>query len=446
MPAPDQPNVRFEPLVGVVTTDLSAITRGRFVAADRLEDIAQTGVGWLQANLSLTALSSIAASNPWGSRGDLRLLPDLDARYRTTRTGSTTPFDLVIGDLVELDGTSWPCCCRTLLRQALEELRAQAGLTMIASFEQEFQVFGASLPKSHSFAYAGLRRADPFAPQLMAALDEARIQPEVVIAEFGEDQFEITSAPAPAIVAADRCIATREIVRETARSYGWHASFSPKTAPDGVGNGVHIHFSFRDESGRPVAYDSANEGGLSNVAASFCAGILRHLPAFTVLTASSIPSYYRLTPHTWSASYTWLGHQDREAALRICPVMRRDGQDPASQYNIEYRPADATANPYLALAAIVRAGLEGLRGELPCPPLVADDPSLMSAGEREALGLIRLPESLPAALEALQGDATVGSWFDARLIESFVGIKRAEMTTVGEGDPASVCDTYRKLY
>lgn len=446
MPAPIRSDAVFEPLVGIVTTDLAAITRGRFVAERRLEDVASAGVGWLHANLCLTAFSSIADPNPWGSRGDLRILPDLDARYRTTRTGSPTPFDLVIGNLVELDGVPWSCCCRTLLQQALDDLKAEAGLTLAATFEQEFQLVDAALPPSHSFAYGALRRTDPFGPTLMAALEEAQVRPEVIIAEYGKDQFETTCAPAPAVIAADRCIATREIVRETARNCGWKASFSPKVTPDSVGNGVHIHFSFNDEDGKPATYDGSKGSGLSGVAASFCAGILRHLPAITVLTASSVPSYYRLTPHTWSASYTWLGQQDREASLRICPVVTRNGLDPAPQYNIEYRPADATANPYLALAAIVRAGLEGVRRHLPPPAIVVSDPTLMTPGERESLGLVRLPESLPAALAALEQDETVNAWFDPKLIESFVGVKQSEIATLADRDPASTCEVYRELY
>ncbi|MER8779104.1 hypothetical protein [Mesorhizobium sp. M0220] len=84
-----------EPLVAVVTTDLSAITRGRSVVESKLQKIAATGVGWLQANLSLTPFNSIVDPNPWGSSGDVRLIPDLNARFRTALTGSPTPFDMV---------------------------------------------------------------------------------------------------------------------------------------------------------------------------------------------------------------------------------------------------------------------------------------------------------------------------------------------------------------
>lgn len=436
----------IEPLIGVATTDLAAITRGRFVAAKHLERISRHGIGWLQANISLTPFNSIADPNPWGARGDLRVLPDLKARYRTSHTGSATPYDIVFGNIVELDGSPWRCCTRTLLKTALERLRNEHGINLLASFEQEFQIFGAQLPPSHALSIAALRAADPFASRLMAALEEAGVDPEVVISEFGQDQFEVTCSPSDGVTASDRCVVIREITREIARSNGWHASFAPKTSPDGVGNGVHLHFSFRDLNGKPTTYAADRPGGLSEQAAAFCAGIIKHLPAMTALTAPSVPSYYRLKPHAWSSSYTWLAQQHREATLRICPVVTIGGADPAPQFNVEYRAADATANPYLVMTAVVLAGLEGLNAKLPCPPLVNDDPTQMTDQQRAALGLVRLPENLPAALATFDADPVVQSWFDPLFIESFHGVRKAEMAELAKLSPVEICERYRTLY
>lgn len=434
-----------EPLVTVVTTDFASVTRGRSVTAARFEHVADTGIGWLPANLSLTCFNTIADPNPWGSRGDLRIIPDRGARYQTNATGCETPLDFVMGDIVELDGMAWPGCSRTLLRAALDDLKAATGLTLVAAFEQEFQVFDGSFPTAHALSLQAQRRTDPFGPRLMAACTEAGIQPEVFLAEFALDQFEITCAPAAAVTAADRAVAIREITREVVRNLGWRASFAPKTHPDSVGNGVHIHFSLMDADGHPATYDPEGTGGLSEVAGAFCAGMLRHLPALTALTAASVPSYYRLKPHCWSASYTWLAEREREAALRICPTTSVGGQDPAAQFNIEYRAADATGNPYLSLAAIVRAGLQGINDDL-SPALVADDPGAMSETDRARLGLVRLPETLEAALAALEADHVVGSWFAPAVIESFTGVKRAEMAMLESLDEHAICERYREAY
>ncbi|WP_395383681.1 hypothetical protein ACHMW4_07945 [Mesorhizobium sp. UC22_110] len=122
------------------------------------------------------------------------------------------------------------------------------------------------------------------------------------------------------------------------------------------------------------------------------------------------------------------------------------GRDPSRQYNIEYRAADATANPYLSMAAIVRAGLEGIKARLVTPPLVTGDPEQMTEAEKAKLGLKRLPENLPAALDALLADETVTGWFAPVFIETFVGVKRHESERLAGLDPIGVCDLYRKLY
>lgn len=437
---------RLEPLVSFVTTDYAGITRGRSIAASSYAPGQQKTVGWVPANMSLTPFDLIADPNPWGSSGDLRLLPDDAAHFRFEIEGSATPLDVIMSDIVELDGAPWVCCPRSFLKQALADLERETGLTMLASFEHEFQMLDMAWPVAPAFALQAQRRADPFGPALMAALRDAGVAPEVFIPEYGKDQFEITLAPADALAAADRAVLLRETVRELSRNRGWHCSFAPKTAVEGVGNGVHIHFSFRDEKGLPATHDPAQPGGVSAIAGSFVAGILRHLPALTAFTAPSPISYLRLQPHHWSSSYTWFGDRDREASLRICPVNRVGKTDPAKVFNIEYRPADATACPHLALGVMVRAGLGGIRQKLAAPPLFSGDPALLDEGQRQALGLARLPQSLGQALDTLLADETVCGWFAPVAIETYVGMKRMEMKLAGDSVDDAMCRRYAEIY
>ena len=128
---------------------------------------------------------------------------------------------------------------------------------------------------------AALRRAAPFAPRLIAALDEAGVEPELVIAEYRRRPVRGDACgPTDALTAADRAVAIREITREVARNAGWRASFAPKTAPNAVGNGVHIHFSFVDAAGKPATYDAAQPGGLAE-RRRLLRRRARHLPALT---------------------------------------------------------------------------------------------------------------------------------------------------------------------
>ena len=429
----------------LVTTDLAAITRGRPLPEERLRSGNSSGIGWVPANLCLTAFNTIADPNPFGSVGDLRILPDISARFTTDKTLKETPFDLVMGDIVTLDGSPWNCCPRHFLREALAMLKMETGLSLVAAFEHEFQLSGAG-PAGHAFSFEALRQADPFVPRLLACLEEAGAEPELAFAEYGANQFEATLRPADGLAAADRSVVLREIVRELGRGFGWRASFAPKPALDGVGNGVHIHMSLAAEDGTPATYDPAGPGRLSAKAGAFFAGILRHMPALVAVTAPAAPSYFRLKPHNWSASYTWLGDRDREASLRICPTVSMGGRDPAAQFNVEYRAADALANPYLALGVLVRAGLQGLRAGLPTPLIVSGDPGTMSEAERAERGLKRLPETCESALAALEGDEVARGWFSPDLLASFLAVRRTELAVVAGQEPSAVCETYRMLY
>lgn len=432
-------------LLTFVTTDFTGISRGRSIAADGFRPGSRRSVGWVPANMSLTPFDVIADPNPWGSRGDLRLLGDEGGRFPIALPGAATATDMMICDITELDGTPWPLCPRGLLKAAVEEFETLTGLRLLVSFEHEFQLFGTGWPQAPAFSLRALRQADPFGPELMAALDALGLAPEVFIAEYGRDQFEITMAPAvPA--AADRAVVLREITRELAALKGWRASFAPKTAVAGVGNGVHIHFSLEDAEGRPATHDPARPGGVAAPAGAFVAGILRYLPALVAFTAPSPISYLRLRPHNWSSSYTWFGERDREASLRICPAPRLAGTDPARAFNIEYRPADATACPHLALAAMIRAGTEGIRRKLPDPPLFSGDPERLSPAERAGLGLARLPQTLEAALAALEADAVVMGWFSPLATETYLGMKRAEIALAGAELDDRLCDRYAGIY
>jgi glutamine synthetase len=153
----------------------------------------------------------------------------------------------------------------------------------------------------------------------------------------------------------------------------------------------------------------------------------------------------RLKPHTWSASWTSLAVKDREAALRVCPTTDLAG-DHAGQFNIEFRAADGTANPYVALAAIVRAGISGLKRALPAPPLVEGDPARMSEDERRRLGLRRLPDTLVEAIAAFERDDEARDWFPVLFNDSFLGVRRAELAQTKGYDPEAMCALYKTLY
>lgn len=431
-----------EPLSLIATCDVVAAVRGRAVATRNLDAHLIAGVGWVPANLSLTPFGGIVDPNPFGSLGDLRLLPDIASRVRVD-LGESTPFDVVLADLHLPDGTPWSACPRLFLKDALATFEAETGLQVNASFEQEFQL-PLDGPPPPPFSLEGLRRSEPFASLSMAALSAAGLEPESFVPEYGADQYEIPCPPAIGVAAADRAILTREIIRETARVLGRRASFTPITHPDGGGNGVHIHLSLVDADGRSAI---AADDGLSVAAGAFAAGILRHARALVALTAPTPVSFIRLQPHRWSTGLVCLAAGNREALLRIPAATTIGGRDAAAQLRFEYRAADATACPYLALGAIVLAGLAGLREQLPPPPVLHGDADAMSASDLAPYASTTLPASLSEALDALEADTVASGWLPPLLLETFLGVKRWEVATAtGDADLSATCARYACVY
>jgi glutamine synthetase len=432
-----------EDLVGFLHADVSGLLRGRSVPATDLEGRLGTGVGWVPADQALTPFGPIAEPNPWGAVGDLRLLPDRETEVYVDLP-DVSPVRFFLCDAANPDGSPWDACPRTLLKEALSRLEREAGLFLISSFEQEFTLEAPGFEPGPGFSFAAQRVVEPFGPVVFAALRQAGLEPEVFLPEYGVGQFEVPLAPAAGLAAADRAATMKEVVREVARALGYRASFAPMPDPGGVGNGAHVHMSLVDGDGNPVFYDPERPGSLSVMGARFAAGILEHLPALCAISAPSVASYLRLKPHHWSAGFGYLGERDREATIRIPPTVGT--ADPARQFNLEFRAADAAACPHLALAVLVLAGLRGIREGLPEPPLLEGDPSELDEEERGRLGVRPLPASLEEALEALKADDTVRSWLSRNLFDCYVGVKRTEISLLEGADPAEVCERYGRVY
>jgi len=437
-------NISAVSLVQLLTTDLVAISRGRSMASDDVTTWQTQGVGWVPGNLALDPFDTIATPNPWGAIGDLRLKPDMATETTIEEVRGRPSLHFVLCDIVELDGTPWSCCPRDFLRRALADL-SETGLRLLATFEHEFTLTDGSVRPAPAYSLVAHRRREPFLTTLYAGLRVARVEPETILPEAGPHQFEVSSVAVRGVAIADRAVITREVTRELAEGFGYSASFCPKPQPEGPGNGVHIHFSLRDSANLPVGYDPTRPGGLSEASGAFAAGILRHLPALCAITAPSPVSYLRLVPQRWSAAYACLGERNREAALRICGSPASAG-DNARGFNLEFRPADATANPYLALGALIRAGIAGVRDKLPAPPLVNADPATLGEPERARLGVTRLPNSLAAALKALAADAEVRGWFAPPLLQTMLSVKAREAALAANLSPDELCRRYTSVY
>jgi glutamine synthetase len=425
VPAADSDQLTF-----LATCDLAAKVRGRAATDD---DVRRRGVGWVPANLAINAFGGLA-DNMFGSTGDLRLRPVETTLILPAADGGTAKIQLA--EQVTTDGEPWPGCPRTLARTALDRLRDETGMELVASFEHEFVLHG--LPESAPFSWQRFRHAEAFGLELVQLLTDNGLEPENWLPEYAPGQFEITLRPAPALIAADRAILLRELVRDTARRHGYTATFGPLLEPGGVGNGVHVHLSVLDADGNPVLYDASRTAGLSDWGLRFAGGIANRAAALTALTAPSPSSFLRLRPHRWSVAGAFVAERNREALVRVCPTSSLVG-DPARQLNLEYRACDATANPWTVIAALVHAGLSGLKE--PEPKLW---PETMTEADTESVP--RLPENLRDALKALSTDPVFTQHIPYELLDTYQAVKQSELDVVAEVEDDEVCRRVCDVY
>lgn len=431
------------PLMFAATCDISGKVRGKAFPMDQLERRLRRGVGWTPTNVQINCFDVIAES-PFGALGDLLLIPDETAAFTAEYETHTERF--MLGDIVLLDGTPWDFCMRSLLKSALARLEKVAGVKLLAAFEHEFQVKSDATMLGEGYGRAGFEAQRALCEALMAQIDAAGLIPDSIMKEYGANQIEVVIGPQEGVRAADSAVILRELTRSTAHALGEQATFTPIRDPASVGNGVHIHMSFLNPDGSPAAYDASGPSGMSALTGSFAAGVLKYLDSFLALTAPSVISYLRLTPHRWSAAYNNLGFRDREASLRVCPVTAKDQIDVARQFNIEYRAADAAACPHLALAAIVHAGCQGIEDGLSAPEPTEEDLSLLSPENLSARGFVRLPENLEAALDRFSANNTVTGWFPDGFSKLYLDHKASEIAHVANMDTEARCQAYENTY
>ena len=412
-------------LAFIGTSDLGGMLRGKSVPLTDLPGRMGRGVGIAPSNLLMSAFGPIR-STPFGTAGEVMLVPDPSTRARVPAADGPD-IALLLGDFQTTDGAPWACCPRSFLRRGLQALEGEFGLTLHAAFEQELVYTGIEDRPGAPYTLDALRRQGAFGGTLLAALQAAGISPDSFLAEYAPRQFEVTVAPKPGLRAADEAVLVRELARAVAFCRGHRAVFAPMLRADGVGSGTHIHWSlWRGDA--PVTFDPERPLRLSTQAEQFTAGLLHHLPALAAVTAPSVASFYRLRPDRWAPSAVDLGEHDRGSAVRVCPVYA-NAEDPTRQFNVEFRVADASASPYLALGALVHAGLDGLRQQ-----------------RRLDAPLAALPSSLAAALALFEASQDARAWFGEEFHAVYIRFKRDEIAVLDGLAEQDVCDRYAEVY
>lgn len=424
-----------------VFVDHAGIPKAKAVHREAFARRARAGVGLAKGVLALDPSGALHAASGLSPVGEARLVPDLS---------SFTPLPfargqaMVLCDMTEPDGrTPWDGCPRGTLRRMVGRL-AERGYTSLASFEAEFYVRGPDGPLDRT-PYAGsyaLTPAADFIAELAETLEEMDIRPEQCHAEVGQGNLELSVGEAEALAAADRRVLVLEAIRGVAHRLGLATTMAPKPYLEGAGNGHHLHLSlYSSEDDAPALFDAS--GALTGPGSGCVAGILEHLPAIMAFTVPSPNSYQRLAPGMWSSAYACYGPDNREAAVRLAsPVAGAE----STTANIELKPVDVTANPYLALAAVLAAGMDGMeRGLDPGEPTLVD-PATLSEEERASRSIRPFPASPDEALDALEGDEVLVQALGEPLVRTHVAVARAQAAIAAKLPPEEVAATAAMLY
>ena len=327
----------------------------------------------------------------------------------------------------------WPFDTRYILAQQIKRLAAK-GRTLYTGLEPEFMLLtrdaqGKLAPADSTdlldkpcYDFKGLNRSRAILEKLAESLIAAGIDVYQIDHEDANGQFEMNFTYSDAMTSADRIVLFRMAATEIAREFGAICSFMPKPMSDRTGSGMHLHLSIGDEKTKNLFQDDKDRHGLglSPMAYHFLGGLLAHAPALAALTAPSVNSYKRLvvgrsfSGATWAPAYISYGDNNRTSMVRV-PYGR-----------LEFRLADSCCNPYLATAAVLVAGLDGIERKLdPGDPHNFNHYTKTDA-ELKEMGIKVLPQSLNEAINALEADALFSQSLGEAFVAEFIRLKRME--------------------
>jgi glutamine synthetase len=347
-----------------------------------------------------------------------RMLPWLsDGHGQTAR---------LLCDIATPDGEPFPGCPRSALKRVIAEAEA-LGFVMNAGPEAEFFIFhldaeGKPTLKTHDqgsyFDLAPLDKGEDARRDIVIGLQGIGFDVEASHHEVAPAQHEIDFRYADALATADNVVTLKSAVRSLARQRGLCATFMPKPITGIAGSGMHVHQSLFLGGSNAFA-DPEGEYGLSQLCLNYLGGLLAHARGFTAITNPLINSYKRLVPGYEAPVYIAWSERNRSPLVRV-PARRGAGT------RLELRNPDGACNPYLALAVMLKAGLDGIRNGLVPPPPVNRNIYLMSDDERRRLGIGSLPARLSDAVEELLADQVIQSALGDHIISHFVDAKRLE--------------------
>ncbi len=378
---------------------------------------------------------------------DMYLVPDRSTWLVLPWNSEQGSVARLICDIYTPEGEPFAGDPRSVLKRVLSEARDMGFSAFNVGPEPEFFLFklddhGRSTLEVNDdggyFDWAPLDLGENCRREIVLTLEAMGFEIEASHHEVAPGQHEIDFKYADAVAAADNIATFRMVVKTIARQHGLHATFMPKPVFGINGSGMHCHLSlFKD--GQNAFYDETDELGLSQTARYFLAGVLEHAPAFTAICNPTVNSYKRLVPGYEAPCYVAWSPKNRSPLVRI-PAAR------GMSTRIEVRSPDPSCNPYLAIASMLAAGLDGIRRQLPLPDPVDRNIYIMSDEEKEEVGIRNLPENLLMSLEALTHDDVVCAALGDHVLTHFVEAKKIEWNMYRTQVTEWETDQYLNLY
>jgi glutamine synthetase len=329
-------------------------------------------------------------------------------------------------DIVTPDGAPFEGDPRGVLKRNLGAA-AEMGFTFYVAPELEFFYFRDSGPNPEVLDRGGyfdltpLDNAQEYRRKTINALELMGIPVEHSHHEVAPSQHEIIVRYTDALTMADNIMTFRLTVKEVAMEHDIYATFMPKPLEDFDGSGMHLHLSLF-EGDRNAFFEPGSDNGLSKVGQQFVAGLLTHAAEITAVTNQWVNSYKRLVAGFDAPIWISWARNNQSALVRV-PLAKKGK---SSSVRVEYRSPDAAANPYLALSAVLAAGMAGIRNGYELPPEVQDDVHALTASERSAAGVARLPETLADALDRMERSELMAEALGEHVFSWFLRNKRKE--------------------
>ena len=403
--------------------DYSGRLCGKIIPEHKFNSVFESGIVFAKANLSFGLDDHFADNAKFlANTGDFLALPDPESYTPLPHRIGTARLNSFMKDN---DMSDWEGCPRTKLDRVIKKYY-ENGIKIKISFEPEFSMYQKNsdndyIPISNDgmFTISGIDRFNNFWEKFNNLFNKTEISIEQLGKEYGPGQYEATWKYDDPMKSIDNYIKYKDFIISLARDNDFLATFMPKPFAHLPGNGLHLHISLWDESARKeISCTNDDANPLSEIGKKFVAGLLKHAHSLTALGCSSVNSYKRILPGSWSPAHICWGKENRSVLVRV--------PGKGNRKHIELRHGDNVINPYIYLTGVLASGLDGIESNLNVPePVDIDVGQLSDKGSSNNIEV--LPRALTESLSFLKNNTVIKEALGNIIFDEFLKIKETEL-------------------